>query len=108
MSNREVSVSPAMRSLLWFLFVRGLTPYAPPGPAPVWDGGNAIPYVELAPNTGAWVLQLDFPGSKLVLPASLGPCGFEQYSPGSEIWVWHGDLIPEPYDPPAEGYVSRT
>ena len=79
----------------------------PPGalgpPTVVDEHGNPDPYVELAPNTGVWVPQSDFPGAKMYPPGStpnpLPPYGWEEWMPGSGIFMWHGDLIPEPYNP---------
>jgi hypothetical protein len=43
------------------------------------------------------VPQSDFPNAQFRAPGALGPYGYEEYLPGSGIWIWHGDLIPEPY-----------
>jgi hypothetical protein len=70
------------------------------GPATVSDAhGNPDPYIELGPNTGAWVPKSDFPGAKFYPPDSpeLPPAGWQEYLPHSGIFIWHGDLIPEPY-----------
>lgn len=74
------------------------------GPPTVYDEhGNPDPYVELAPNTGIWVPESDFPGAKFyppgVTPNPLPPYGYEEWLPGSGIYMWHGDLISEPYNP---------
>jgi hypothetical protein len=72
------------------------------GPAPVYDNhGNQVPYIELGPNTGVWVPKDDFPGAHFLPPGSkeLPPYGYDEYLPGSGIFVWHGDLVPEPYNP---------
>lgn len=74
------------------------------GPSTVYDEhGNPDSYVELAPNTGIWVPESDFPGAKFyspgVTPDPLPPFGYDEWLPGSGIYVWHGDLIPEPYHP---------
>ncbi|MGH3968395.1 MAG: hypothetical protein ACRDTV_09870 [Mycobacterium sp.] len=72
------------------------------GPAPFYDkSGNEIPYIELGPNTGVWVPQSDFPGAKFYPPGStaLPPYGWEEYLPGSGIFLWHGDLLPETLNP---------
>jgi hypothetical protein len=69
------------------------------GPAPFYEHGNEVPYIELGPNTGVWVPQTDFPGAQFRAPGALGPYGYEEYLPGSGIWVWADDLIPEPYNP---------
>jgi len=45
------------------------------------------------------VPQSDFPNAQFRAPGALGPYGYEEYLPGSGIWIWHGDLIPEPYNP---------
>lgn len=62
--------------------------------------GSPDPYVELAPNSGVWVPQSDFPGAKLYPPGSnpRPPYGWEEWLPGSGIYMWHGDLTPEPYN----------
>ena len=31
-------------------------------------------------------------------PNPLPPYGWEEWLPGSGIYMWHGDLIPEPYN----------
>ncbi|MCA2304810.1 nitrate- and nitrite sensing domain-containing protein [Mycobacterium intracellulare] len=72
------------------------------GPSTVYDQhGNPDPYIELAPNSGVWVPKSAFPGAKIYPPGSgaLPPYGWEEYLPGSGIYVWHGDLTPEPYRP---------
>jgi hypothetical protein len=69
------------------------------GPAPFYEHGNEVPYIELGPNTGVWVPQTDFPSAQILTPGSMGPYGYEEYLPGSGIWVWEKDLIPEPYNP---------
>lgn len=74
------------------------------GPAPFYDEhGNEIPYVELTPKSGVWVPQSDFPGAKMyspgVTPNPLPPYGYDEWLPGSGIYLWHGDMIPEPYNP---------
>jgi hypothetical protein len=77
----------------------------PPGqlgpPMVVNEHGNPDPYIELAPNTGVWVPQSDFPGAKFYPPGSdpQPPYGYEEWLPGSGIYMWHGDLTPEPYRP---------
>lgn len=73
------------------------------GPPAVADAhGNPDPYVELAPNTGVWVPRSDLPGAKFyppgVTPDPLPPYGWEEWLPGSGIYLWHGDLVPEPYN----------
>ncbi|ORX13078.1 type VII secretion target [Mycobacterium xenopi] len=73
------------------------------GPATVSDGhGNPDPYIELGPNSGVWVPKSDFPGAKFYPPDSseLPPYGWEEYLPHSGIFIWHGDLVPEPLQPP--------
>ena len=73
------------------------------GPAPVYDNhGNEVPYIELGPKTGVWAPQSDFPGSVVIPPGSsnaLPPYGYDEWIPGSGIFMWHGDLVPEPYNP---------
>lgn len=73
------------------------------GPSTVFDEhGNPDPYIELAPHSGVWVPQSAFPGAKIVPPGGAGdlpPYGWEEYLPGSGIYLWHGDLEPEPYRP---------
>ena len=72
------------------------------GPPTVSDShGNPDPYIQLGPNTGAWVPKSDFPGAIIMPPGSreLPPYGYDEYLPGSGIFVWHGDLVPEPYNP---------
>ena len=72
------------------------------GPATRFDDhGNPDPYISLGPNTGAWAPKSDFPGAKIYPPGStaLPPYGWEEWMPGSGIYMWHGDLVPEPYNP---------
>ncbi|MEE6140630.1 hypothetical protein SKC41_30515 [Mycobacterium sp. 050128] len=73
------------------------------GPATVVDEhGHPDPYVELGPNSGVWVPQSAFPGAKFYPPAWAGdlpPYGWEEYVPGSGIYLWHGELEPEPLRP---------
>ncbi|KEF94916.1 hypothetical protein K883_05340 [Mycobacterium sp. TKK-01-0059] len=74
------------------------------GPAPFYDEhGNEIQYVELSPKSGVWVPQSDFPGAKMyspgVTPNPLPPYGYDEWLPGSGIYLWHGDMVPEPYNP---------
>ena len=78
----------------------------PPGglgpPTVVDEHGNPDPYLELGPNSGVWVPQSAFPGAKLYPPGWAGdppPYGWDEYLPGSGIYLWHGDLTPEPYRP---------
>lgn len=72
------------------------------GPATVYDShGNPDQFVELVPNSGVWVPQSAFPGARIYPPGSTGilpPYGWEEYLPGSMIYVWHGDFIPEPWN----------
>jgi hypothetical protein len=76
------------------------------GPATVSDShGNPDPYIELGPNTGVWAPKSDFPGAKFYPPGSseLPPYGWEEYLPGSGIFLWHGDLKAEPFEPGGSG-----
>jgi hypothetical protein len=65
--------------------------------------GNEIPYIELSPDSGVWAPQSDFPGAKLyapgVTPNPLPPYGYDEWMPGSGIYLWHGDMVPEPLNP---------
>jgi hypothetical protein len=79
--------------------VKVLTPGSP-GPTDV-VGPNSVPYIQLGPQSGVWVPKSDFPGA-VILPqgsSELPPYGYDEYLPGSGIFVWHGDLVPEPYNP---------
>ncbi|MDO2354357.1 hypothetical protein [Mycobacterium avium] len=80
---------------------RQLPPGALGPPTMADPHGNPDPFIELGPNSGVWVPQSAFPGAKFYPPGSseLPPYGWEEYVPGSGIFVWHGDLIPEPYKP---------
>jgi len=72
------------------------------GPPPFYDDrGNLVPYMELGPNTGVWVPKSDLPGALFFPPGSkeLSPYGYEEYLPGSGIFLWHGDLLPEQFAP---------
>lgn len=73
------------------------------GPPTVSDEhGNPDPYIELYPKSGVWVPQSDFPGAKIYPPGWQGdkpPYGWDEYVPGSGIYLWHNDVIPEPYNP---------
>ncbi|MBS4730538.1 hypothetical protein MSM1_20175 [Mycobacterium sp. SM1] len=72
------------------------------GPAPTYDAnGNRVPYIELGPGTGAWAPKSDFPGAVIIPPGShaLAPYGYREWLPGSGIYMWHDDLLPEPAQP---------
>lgn len=72
------------------------------GPSTVYDQhGNPDPYIQLGPNSGVWVPKSAFPGAKIYPPGGgdLPPYGWDEYVPGSGIFLWHGDLVPEPYKP---------
>jgi hypothetical protein len=72
------------------------------GPATVSDEhGNLDPFIELGPNTGVWAPQSDFPGAKFYAPGSSDkpPFGWDEFLPGSGIYLWHGDLMREPNSP---------
>lgn len=72
------------------------------GPATVSDEhGNLDPYIELGPNTGVWAPQSDFPGAKFYAPGTSDkpPFGWDEFLPGSGIYLWHGDLVREPNSP---------
>lgn len=58
------------------------------------------PWVELGPHTGVWVPRSDFDGARFYPPGSaeLPPYGYKEYLPGSGIFIWHEDLVPEPYN----------
>jgi hypothetical protein len=76
------------------------------GPATVSDShGNPDPYIELGPNSGVWAPKSDFPGAKFYPPGSseLPPYGWDEYLPGSGIFLWHGDLKAEPFAPGGGG-----
>ncbi|RFZ11047.1 hypothetical protein VIMS_03325 [Mycobacterium marinum] len=84
--------------------IPGYKVYSPgtPRPSTVLDEhGNPDSYVELGPNSGVWVPQSNFPGAKIYPPGSspVPPYGYEEWLPGSGIYMWHGDLTPEPYRP---------
>ncbi len=65
------------------------------GPSPFYDtSGNPNTYMELMPNSGVWVLPQDFPGAQFLAPGALGPYGWDEYLPGSGIWLPSGELIP--------------
>jgi hypothetical protein len=72
------------------------------GPPAFYDEhGNLVPYIQLGPDTGAWAPKSDFPGAYLLPPGSAEhpPYGYEEYLPGSGIFMWHSDLLPELYNP---------
>ncbi len=77
----------------------------PPGelrPSTVYDEhGNPDSYIELSPNSGVWVPQSALPGAKVYSPGggSLPPYGWDEYLPGSGIYLPHAELMPEPYKP---------
>jgi hypothetical protein len=76
------------------------------GPATVFDkSGNPVPFIQLGPNSGVWVPQSDFPGAKFYPPGSnaLPPYGWDEYLPGSGIFLPHGGLVPEPLQPGSGG-----
>ncbi|WP_207544852.1 PPE domain-containing protein [Mycolicibacter sinensis] len=65
------------------------------GPSPFYDtSGNPNTYMELVPRSGVWVLPQDFPGAQFLPPNAMGPYGWEEYLPGSGIWLPSGELIP--------------
>jgi Excreted virulence factor EspC, type VII ESX diderm len=75
------------------------------GPPPVSDDhGNLVPFTELGPNTGVWVPKSDLPGAVILPPGSkeLPPYGYDEYLPGSGIFMWHGDFVPEQVSPPPQ------
>ena len=81
---------------------RSLPPGALGSSTVVDEHGNPDPYIELSPNSGVWVPQSAFPGAKIYPPGWAGdppPYGWDEYLPGSGIYLWHGDLVPEPYRP---------
>jgi hypothetical protein len=81
------------------------------GPATVSDShGNPDPYIQLGPNTGAWVPKSAFPGAIFMPPDSteLPPYGYDEYLPHSGIFVWHGDLVPEPYNQGGSNLPPQT
>ncbi|WP_122526597.1 DUF4226 domain-containing protein [Mycobacterium persicum] len=79
-----------------------LLPPGSPSPATTYNK-NDIPdsYVELGPNTGVWVPQSSLPGAMFYPPGSnpVPPYGWDEWIPGSGIYMWYGNLIPEPYRP---------
>ncbi|MGV7724209.1 PPE domain-containing protein [Mycobacterium kansasii] len=82
-----------------------------PGPAKTFDAqGNLDPWIELGPNTGVYVPKSDFPGAVIIPPGStaLPPYGYDEYVPGSGIFLWHGDMVREPYNPKAPSVPPRT
>jgi hypothetical protein len=81
--------------------VKVLEPGALGPPTASDEHGNPDPYIELGPNTGVWAPRSDFPGAKFYAPGSSEkpPYGWEEFLPGSGIYLWHGDLLPEPNAP---------
>ena len=70
------------------------------GPAAVADsGGHMVPYIELGKGSGAWVPASDFPHAQFKPPGALGPYGYEEYLPGTGIWLPRTDIVPDPADP---------
>jgi hypothetical protein len=72
-----------------------------PGPPPFYDKvGNEHSWIELGPKTGVWVPDTIFPDAKIFPPGSgLPPYGYQEYLPGSGIFLPNRDLIPEPLMP---------
>ncbi|WP_343709328.1 hypothetical protein [Mycobacterium sp.] len=72
-----------------------------PGPPPFYDKvGNEHSWLELGPKTGVWAPDTDFPNAKIVAPGSgPPPYGYQEYLPGSGIFLPNRDLIPEPLMP---------
>ncbi len=72
-----------------------------PGPPPFYDKvGNEHSWIELGPKTGVWVPDTDLPNAKIFPPGSgLPPYGYQEYLPGSGIFLPQHDLIPEPLMP---------
>lgn len=81
--------------------VQVLEPGALGPPTASDEHGNPDPYIELGPGTGVWAPRSDFPGAKFYPPGSTEkpPYGWQEFLPGSGIYLWHGDLLPEPNDP---------
>lgn len=109
-SSKWVEVGPRSGNFVRSDEVPGIKVLAPGalGPATVSDShGNPDPYIELGPNTGVWAPKSDFPGAKFYPPGSsaLPPYGWEEYLPGSGIFLWHGDLKAEPLQPGSGGGV---
>ncbi|WP_179295707.1 hypothetical protein [Mycobacterium avium] len=82
------------------------------GPSTKADGhGNPDPYIELAPNSGVWVPKSDFPGAKFYPPGGHGelpPYGWDEYIPGSGIYLWQQDLLPGTYHSGANDLPPAT
>ena len=72
-----------------------------PGPPPFYDKvGNEHSWIELGPKTGVWVPDTDFPNAKIFPPGSgPPPYGYEEFLPGSGIFLPSRDLLPEPLMP---------
>ena len=72
--------------------------------------GNPDPYIQLGPNTGAWVPKSDSRARSLCLrtPRSSRPMGMTSLLPHSGIFVWHGELVPEPLQPGRPGLAAET
>lgn len=107
-SSKWVEVGPRSGNFVRSDEVPGIQVLAPGalGPATVTDShGNPDPYIELGPGTGVWAPKSDFPGAKFYPPGSsaLPPYGWEEYLPGSGIFLWHGDLKAEPLQPGGGG-----
>ena len=60
---------------------------------------HEIPYIELGKGSGAWVPASDFPHAQFKPPGALGPYGYEEYLPGTGIWLPRTDIVPDPADP---------
>jgi hypothetical protein len=76
------------------------------GPPGFYDKvGDEHGWVELGPNTGVWVPDNAFPDMKQYPPGWQGlvPHGYEEYLPGSGIYVPRQSLIEEPLQPDRVG-----
>lgn len=75
-------------------------PGEPGPPGGLTPRGDQWGYIELRPHSGVWVPDTNFPDARFPPPGQFGPPGFREYLPGSGIWVWRDNMIPEPLAPP--------
>lgn len=78
------------------------------GPAPFYDKTDEEHgWIELGPNTGVWVPDDEFPDMRQYPPGWKGLVapGYEEYLPGSGIYLPRKSLIEEPLQP---SYAGET
>ncbi|MDP7707483.1 PPE domain-containing protein [Mycobacterium sp. TY815] len=68
------------------------------GPPGYYGGGDSPNhYIELAPHSGVWVPQESFPDRIVVKPGELPPPFYQEYLPGSGMYLPSKDLTVDPF-----------